>query len=328
LRTASSLSCITNTPIRVSNIRAKRKSAGLKSQHLYTLKALADLFRAKTAGLELQSREITFEPSDKFIREKIFQIDLKTSGAIGLCLQTLVLVAAFRGKGITFHIKGGTCGLGAVPVDYYKYVIFPLLSRFGLSANIEIGRRGYYPKGGGEVKVEINPIEEPKNILLTQPGKILRIEGMSIASSLLEQRRVAQRQAESAERILKNKFSAPVKIDTEYAQTFSPGTELNLIAHTERGCILWSDARGERGKLAEKVGEEAAQKLIKEIDSGAACDFHLADNFIPWLCFLGGSIRTSTVSMHVQTNIWVCELFFGKIFEVLGTTISCQPAKI
>lgn len=328
LRTAVAVSCIAGRPIRVFNIRAKRKTPGLKPQHLYTLKTLSELFGAKAQGLELRSEEITFTPSADLIQEKSLEIDFKTAGAIGLSLQPLLLVCAFRSKGIKLQLKGGTCGLGAVPVDYYKYVVFPILSRSGLKADLEIKRRGYYPKGGAEVVVEICPITAPRDILLKEPGKLLRIEGMSIASSPLAQRKVAQRQAERAQSILENKYSVPVNIETEYASTFSVGTELNLIAYTENDCILWSDSRGERGKTAERVAEEAAGKLIKEIESGAACDLHLADNLIPWLCFLGGEIKTSEISLHTRTNIWVCEQFFGKMFYISGTTISCRAQKL
>jgi len=335
LRTASALSCISKKPIRVFNIRAKRPSPGLKSQHLYTLNALAHLFKAKTQGLELGAKEITFNPCADFIQEDHLEIDLQTAGAIGLALQPLLLVAAFsrqrrdsavaeKPKGICFNIKGGTCGLGAVPVDYYARVVFPLLCRCGLKADIEIIKRGYYPKGGGCIKVRIEPIKEPKEICFTEPGKVIKIKVLSIASDSLVARQVAERQAKKAEEVLKEKFSVPIEIETEYADTYSVGSEINISAYTENGCILWSDVRGERGKTAETVGKEAAEKLIIEINSGAAVDFHLADNLIPWLCFLGGAIKTSQISLHAQTNLWVCELFFGKRFEITGTTVTCR----
>lgn len=325
LRTAVSLSCITGKPIRVFNIRQKRKNPGLKSQHLYTLKTLAYLFKAETKGIELGSKEIIFKPTKGFIQETQVEVDLKTAGAIGLALQSLVLISAFKSKGITFNIKGGTCGLGAVPVDYYPNVIFPILLRSGLKADLEIKRRGYYPKGGGEVKVKIQPIREPKGIFLFEPGKLLHIKGISIASDNLKLRQVSQRQAEAAQKILKDKFDVPIEIETKYVSTLSLGSEINLLAYTDNNCILWADARGERNKPAEKVGKEAAQKLINEISSQAAVDFHLADNLIPWLSLLGGTIKTSSISLHTRTNIWICEQFFGKIFEVKDTIIQATP---
>ena len=326
LRTAAAFSCILNQPIRVFNIRVKRPKPGLKPQHLEILKILARLFKAQTQGLELNSKEIVFSPSVDFIQENNFNIDMGTAASIGLFLQPLLLISAFKAKNLSMSIKGGTCGLGAIPVDYYPLVVFPVLGRSGLAANIEILKRGYYPKGGGEVRVEIRGIDEPKGIFLEEQGKLLEIKGISIASSNLKERKVSLRQAESAQEALREKYNVPIDIKLEYPQTLSAGSEINLYAYTDSGCILWSDARGELKKYAEDVGKEAANKLIKEIDSGAACDLHLADNLIPWLALLGGKIKTSKLTLHAKTNLWLCELFLGKLFTVEENTISSPGA--
>jgi RNA 3'-terminal phosphate cyclase (GTP) len=321
LRTATAFSCISHQPIRVFNIRAKRPKPGLKPQHLSILKILAELFQAKTTGLELGSSEITFTPSLRTIQVHTVDIDVQTAGAIGLVLQPLFLVSAFSAEGISFNIKGGTAGLGAIPVEYYPNVIIPILSQAGLKANVEVIKRGYYPKGGGQVKVVIESQRPKGRIDLVEPGRLIRIEGVSIASSILANRQVAERQAQKAEEILKREYPIPIRVKAEYASTLSAGSEINLYAYTEKDRILGSDALGERKKSAEDVAKEAASKLIKEIESVAAVDSHLADNLIPWLCLLGGTIKTSQVSLHTQTNIWVSELFYGKVFETQGNQI-------
>lgn len=324
LRTAVALSCITKSPIHVTNIRLKRKAPGLKAQHLHAIMALAGLFKADAKGLELGSKEITFLPTIDYIEKESLDIDIATAGSIGLILQPLLLVSSFRSKGISLRIKGGTCGLGAIPVDYYKNVIIPTLSRSGLVSRLDILKRGYYPKGGGEIRVDINEIRQPKEICLIDRGQIQHIEGISIASDVLSNRKVAERQAQEAGKIIKERLGIQTNIKTEYTHTLSPGSEINLYAYTEKNCILGGDSHGERGKPAEKVGEEAALRLLKELESGAACDTHLADNLIPWLALLGGTIMASEISLHTKTNIWVCEQFFGKIFNVAENNITCQ----
>ncbi|MCM8799801.1 MAG: RNA 3'-terminal phosphate cyclase [Candidatus Omnitrophica bacterium] len=316
LRTAVSLSCILQKPVRIFNIRAKRKEPGLKSQHLYTLKVLAELFDAETQGLNLGSKEVYFSPKLEFISQNYKEVDLKTAGSIGLALQALVLVSAFKSKGIVFKIRGGSCGLGAIPVDYYPEVVFPILRRSGLEAEIEIKRRGYYPKGGGEVEVKIQGLVESKPIFLDEAGEVKEIKIISIASLDLKKRNVAERQLYIAKDLLKRYFNFSFNTKIEYAHTDSSGSELNIVAYTDKGAILWSDARGELKKTAEEVAKEAVDKLIKEIDAGSAVDTHLADNLISWLSFLGGRIKTGHLSLHTQTNIWVCEKFLGKIFLV------------
>lgn len=327
LRTASALSVIARRPLKVFNIRAKRPKPGLKPQHLHILKALARLSGAEAKGLTLDSREITFYPSED-IKISQLDIDVGTAGAIGLILQPLLLVGAFAPRGITLTIKGGTSGKGAVPVEYYPQVIFPILKRSGLNADLQIKRRGYYPKGGGQVEIDIQSLKAGKPIELVDPGKLLKITGLSCASKTLGARKVAERQIQAARVILAKELACPFKIGSQYADTLSLGSELNLYAHTEKGAILGSDARGQPHKTAEEVGREAAKELIKEVRSGCACDYHLADNLIPWLALLGGRIKTSSISLHTQTNIWVCEQFFGPLFKLEENTISVDsPAK-
>jgi len=197
-----------------------------------------------------------------------------------------------------------------------------------LISYLKIHRRGYYPRGGGRVSVNINPLNNPKPIYLIDQGNLKMISGKSQASKDLVGRGVAERQAKEAEAVLKKDFSCQIEIDVETLDTISIGSEINLYAHFDSFTILGADVLGEAGKLSEKVGREAAEKLKNEIKSGASVDIHMADNLIPWLSLLGGSVKTSSISLHTQTNIWVAELFFGKIFKVEGNLISSQGAKI
>ncbi|MFQ5475047.1 MAG: RNA 3'-terminal phosphate cyclase, partial [Candidatus Nanoarchaeia archaeon] len=84
------------------------------------------------------------------------------------------------------------------------------------------------------------------------------------------------------------------------------------------------DVLGARGKQSEEVGEEAASALVKEIKSGAAVDPYLADNLIPFLAVFGGKMKMSSITEHTKTNMWVCEQFLGKCFEVEGNVISAE----
>ena len=317
LRTAVSLSCITGRPVRINNIRKGRESPGLKPQHLTILSALGQLCSARVEGVKIASSEITFIPGE-YAKKAFLNIDIGTSGSIGLVLQAVLPVALFvAGDELRFNIKGGTCGLGAPPVDYYSNVIFPLLYRQGIRASITIIKRGYYPSGGGEVSVVIRPIKHSCEIDFTDSGRVKRISGKAIANVALSQRSVAQRQADSASKILKAKYgNIPVDIESEYVCTDSVGCEINVYAYTNKDTILAADAIGESKKTAETVGGEAADKLIEAIESGDACDSHFVDNLIPYLALLGGSIKASNISSHAQTNIWVTQAFFGKIFQV------------
>ena len=135
---------------------------------------------------------------------------------------------------------------------------------------------------------------------------------------------VANRISKAAEQKL-SQLDTVVNIRTEYSNTLSDGAGITLWAkcstnkefNPDQPVILGADKLGERGVLSEKVGEEAAEKLIKEINSKACVDEHLADNLIPFMALLPGSeIKASRVSPHTKTNIYVVEKFLGKLFEI------------
>ena len=153
---------------------------------------------------------------------------------------------------------------------------------------------------------------------------------VSNASADLMDAQVAERQAKAAELTLRE-LDCPINIRTEYQNTFSTGSGIALWAifskdedeiDVENPVLIGSDVLGERGKKAEIVGEEAAKRLIDEIESGAAVDSHLADNLIPFLALFSGEIRTSRITEHVKSNIYACEQFLGKIFKIEENNIS------
>lgn len=320
LRTSLALSCILRKPTRIYNIRAKRPNPGLQAQHFAVIKALKDITEARVEGFSLRSGEIKFSPSE--IRSKDLNIDIKTAGSIGLLLQSLIPVSAFSPNGISARIKGGTTGKAAIPIEYYPAVIIPILKKIGIDIRLNLIKRGYYPKGGGEIEVQILPTRRLFPLNLTERGRIIRIKGISHSHKELRNRGVSERQRKSALEILKKRFNCPIEILCEYSDALSLGSGIVIWAETEKEAILEADAIGEKGKPAEDIGRQAAEKLIREIESNAPVDTHLADNLIIYLGLTGGKIKVSNFSLHTQTNIWIVEKFLGKKFLIKENTIS------
>lgn len=328
-RTALALSAITQKPFEVRDIRKGRKQPGLKNQHLYCINALKDICSADVEGAELGSGSIKFTPKE--IKAKNLTIDIGTAGSITLLLQSLLLPCFFLDKNIKLKIVGGTDTSWSMPFDYLKNVFLPQIKGFA-DIDIKLLRRGYYPKGQGEVEIKINPIyrlgnfndfeglwgylrKEDKRIMLTEQGSLIKINGISHASKFLEKAEVAERQAKAA-RLVLNKLDCPVEIISEYNNAACPGSGLTLWATFSSGAAIGADSLGELGKKSEKVGQEAADSLIREISKKAPVDSHLADNLIPWLALFGGEIRATEITDHTLTNIYVVERFLGSIFEV------------
>lgn len=333
VRTALALSTLTNDPFYVYDIRKGRKKGGLKAQHLHAVKALEQLCDAKVEHSFLGSSDLSFYPG--LIKSKNLNVDVGTAGSISLLLQALLMPCCFADDKMKISITGGTDGKWAMPWDFFTNMYLPLIKPF-CNIDSELVKRGYYPKGGGKIILKISPkyklsefndfnefrqylIQDGPSIDLTERGDLKGIYGVSHASSSLKQADVADRQAKSAKKYLSS-INCPINISKEYYDTFCPGSGVFLCADYQNS-RLGADALGEKGKRSEQVGEEAAKNLMKEINSEAPVDSHLADNLIPWLIF-GGKIKVSEITPHTKTNMWVVEQFLGKTFDVNDNLIS------
>jgi RNA 3'-terminal phosphate cyclase (GTP) len=307
LRTAVALAAYLGTPCRIRHIRKGRPKPGLRPQHLAGVQAVAALCHAEVAGIHVGSEEVTFKPGR--IAGGILRIDVGTAGAIGLILQSVMLPACTASAPCRLRITGGTDVPWAPTVGYVTHVTLPAVARMGYKGEVTTIKRGYYPRGGGEVSVEftggaLTPLE------LLEPGTIHLIRGRAHASDALRQRGVAERQREGAMAILK-KAGLPVEIEVEYGPTASPGSGIDLWALAEHTC-LGANALGARGKRAEEVGEEGAVALLRQVESGAAAlDEWMGDQILPFLAAAGGESRISVtrITEHLRTNLWVINHF-------------------
>jgi RNA 3'-phosphate cyclase len=313
LRSSIGLAALLKKPMKVINIRKGRCNPGLRAQHLVGVKVAGEFCNADVKGLEIGSLEVEFVPHELNITDK--KIDIGTAGSISLLLQTLTPILIFSDKEVTLEVIGGTNGLGAPPISFFKHVTNPLLSKLGANVSIEIVKYGYYPKGGGLVKVKFKPVKKLKSIHLVDPGKLLSVKGVAVAGSLPSH--VAEREAKAAEKILRGYGVENVEIETVVTKTLSQGTSLTLWAEYEN-TVLGSDELGERGVPAEKIGEAAAKGLVKSIESKAALDKYMADQLIPFIALAEGksTVTVEEITQHCLTNISVTEKILGVRFDV------------
>ena len=314
LRTALGLSALTQTPVKITNIRKGRGTPGLQPQHLAGVKAIAELCTAEMNGAQLGSTELTFIP--KTTAHKNLSIDIGTAGAVTLVLQGLVLAAQHTEKELTFDITGGTNVPFAPTVEYFQHLFCYFLQKMGGDIGVHILRYGFYPKGGGKVRVTLRPAPL-KPFTLTDRGKLLSTEGWSVAADGLNG--VAERQLAGAEQA--QKLSA---VHTVYSPSSCPGTSVHLHA-TFTNTRLGADALGRRGTPAEDVGAEAARLLKKQIASGACLDEWMGDQLLPYLALAGGTVTVAKVTPHLLTNIWVIEQFLPVKFGVEGQRVTVRP---
>ncbi|RLG03915.1 MAG: RNA 3'-phosphate cyclase [Thaumarchaeota archaeon] len=329
LRNAVALSAVLLKSIRVYNIRARRSNPGLRPQHLTGVKAVAALSSAEVSGLKVGSREITFRP--RRLGGGRMRFDAGTAGSTTLMLQSLMPAMAFSSSEVEVELRGGTNNPMAPPVEYFQYVLLPTLERMGCRFEVSLLRRGFYPKGGGVVRARSSPVNQLKPIRLIEAGGVKRIFGLSYSCRLPSH--IVERMASTAERILgESGYDVEVRREVlkpgDKACSLDPGCGIILVAELGSGAVMGADSLGRLGVPAERVAEEAARSLLKQISSGAPVDRHLGDQLVIWASLASGisEYRVSELTTHTTTSIELCRILAGAEAEVDGRV--GEPATI
>ena len=327
LRMAVALSVLTEQPIRVARIRAGRKNPGLAAQHATAVGALAKMCDAKVDGLRIGSSTITVQPGK--IRPGAYSFDVGTAGSVTLVLQALIPVAAAAPGPVRLRVVGGTDVPWSPPADFFARVFLPLLRRVGGRVEVEVMRRGYYPRGGGIVETVVQPTREWSPLEFTELGKVERVRGIAHVANLPEE--IPRRMKHAATRRLHG--LADVKIEERIYRgedAVGQGGALVLWAETD-ATVLGSDSLARRGASSEQVGEEAAGSLRAEIESGSTFDVHLTDQLLVYLARATGpsTFCARQISGHLDAMMWLLPQFlpcrFGVANEGPRMRVSVEP---
>ena len=320
LRTSIALSAITGKPCSIVNIRKGRPNPGLQPQHLKCLEAAARICNAKTRGLTLGSEEIEFTPGK--ITGGNFSIETGTAGSVTLIMQALMPICFFADRQSTLDITGGTDVEWSPSIHYFNNVFLrslePLGMKSGEAYDLSIEKYGFYPRGGGKVRLRIRPFTKFNRLELTSRGKLKKYDIVSMTSDDLKKSCISERQIEGAEKLL----GSQGKREVLYPNTLSTGSSFLVVANFER-CKVGVGVLGKKGKKAELVGEEAAIQLKRQMDTHACFDEHMADQILIYMALAGNSkISVAGVTNHCKTNIWTIEKFLPVRFDVRGNVIS------
>ena len=324
VRSAITLSCITNQPIHLENIRKNRKNGGLKPQHLTAIKILQKISNAKVIGNKLGSTELKFIPGE--IKNSELIEDVKTAGSIALILQVLIPAVSISKKKLSLIVKGGTDVLWSPTMNYTNYVLKEAYSRIGITFDLKITKRGYFPKGGGEIKLEVCPANV-KSINFSK-RKIQKLK-LKCTFSKIPISVIKENVKKIEEEIKKNNFEIDVEIEEEEA--IDSGASM-LIYSIEDNSIFGID-----GLFDKKIGKFDL-KIEEILDNFFGVDKNLADMLVVPLSL--GSDKTkfevSEITKHLETNLFVtskitgCRYGIGKTskgFEVIIEGVSNTSIK-
>lgn len=317
LRLSIAVAAITKQPLHITNIRQNRPNPGLKHQHLESVLTAAKLCNAEVKSASLGSKELWFAPKE--IRGGPLEAVIETAGSIPMLFLSTLPICLFAETPVHLHVaKGGTDTIHAPTINYMRNVLLPTLRQMGVEAEISVQKYGYYPKGMGEATLIVRPNPDLKPIMQETFGNLRGIKGVSVCTFLAD-RQVAERQAKSALTVLgQNGFKADVQIVNDQSNFFQKGSSLVLWAETDKGAILGADSIGELRKMAEDVGKEAANTLVKQLAVKPTVDEFLADMLIPYMALTKGksAYLTPAISEHIESNIWLMEKMLNVKFTI------------
>jgi RNA 3'-phosphate cyclase len=301
------LSAVTGTPIRVVNARVKRGNPGLAPQHLAAVRAVAEVCAAETEGLELRTVSFTFSP--RRLKGGAYRFDIGTAGSVTLVLQALIPALLASGEPARVLVTGGTDIRQAPPADYLAEVMGRHLARMGARLNFSVARRGYYPRGGGEMAVEVLPAAL-RPLRLPAPGALRRLDGAAHVANLPAH--IAERMR-SATLAGLGPFAESARIVTRVlgnADAIGRGGSIAVWAESEHS-VLGAGRVAQLGVRAETLGEAVGRELRADLEAGATADVHAADQLPVYLALAGGesSFTSRELTSHALTAMWLIGRF-------------------
>ncbi|XP_062252232.1 RNA 3'-terminal phosphate cyclase [Platichthys flesus] len=318
LRVSAALSCITGSAIKISNIRAGRSSPGLRPQHLSGLQLVSDLCCGVLQGATISSTDVSLTPGQ--IRSGNHTADTQTAGSVGLLLQVALPCALYADASSQLILKGGTNAEMAPQIDYTLKVFKPIVEKFGVNFDCDVRMRGYYPKGGGEVMVEVNPIKELQPVIMMERGNITKIHGRAFVAGVLPYRLAKDMAAAAVRTIRKEIKDLYINIQSlqEKENASGNGNGIIIFAESSTGCMFAGSALGKKGVYADEIGFEAAEMLLRNIRHNGCVDEFLQDQLIIFMALAKGTsrIRTGAVTLHTQTAIHIAEQLTSAKFTI------------
>ena len=288
------------------NIRAGRPNPGLQAQHLTAVKAVRNICRGTLTHAEVGSTELTFEPGE-IIGGK-YEFNIGTAGSVTLVAQTVLPILLFANKPSEVTVIGGTHVIKSPGYDYFEKVFLNAVNKMSVKATAKLKKVGFYPKGGGEIVLEVEHSvptavtnwthEDDRHVEV-----IVRLSGLDKSIAIREKKIFVQNEIEH--------------VHIYEGDSLSVGNAITAW----RGYV-GAYVPGEKGKRAEDVAQEALNELHigKDID----VDKHLADQLLIYAALAEGKTeyKTSEITEHTKTNAEIIMKFLDRKIELNEATIS------
>ncbi len=345
VRACVSLAWTLGVPMTIRSIRAGRSKPGLHAQHCASVRLASALSHRRLEGDSLGSTQLRVAPGSEAVPlPPELVADAQTAGSTMLMLQAALPPLLFcTSVPPTLTLRGGTDVDFAPPVAHASLVLAPLLRNFGALVEFDVVRRGWFPRGGGEVRVRASLVEAEgappglRALELHARGRPTRVTGeVAGPEGAVEELRA---EVEAAIRKLGALRGVPLAIELGGAaggQAEGRGgrgskgrggkgrggrtkqrpaaCSVQLVVHTDTGCHLSVNALR---PASEHLAGEIAAAATALLESGACVDEHTADQLVVFMALAHGTsrLRVPTIatmrSQHLVTAIHYASALTG-----------------
>jgi len=323
VRSAITLSCVTKKPVHIEDIRRNRKIPGLRPQHVAAVKMLQKISNAKVVGNEVGSTKLKFIPKE--IKVQTLNEDVGTAGSVSLILQTIIPLATILEEKLEVRVKGGTDVLWSPTINYSKKILKEALRRMGLEFSLKVIKRGYFPKGGGEIKLKVFPSKVTAISFSKQTSNSIT---MLCTYSNMSREKVSEGIKKIAKELNGN-LAVDIKMAKEEA--IDSGSSL-LVYAVDKRTVFGMDS------LFDKKSGNFDFDAEGFLGNSFAIDENLADMLVVPASLAAGktTFEVREVTSHLETNLFVastitgCRYGIGKIpagYKVIIEGVSHSSVK-
>jgi RNA 3'-terminal phosphate cyclase (ATP) len=314
LRSSLALAASLGRPFRIARIRAQRPKPGLMRQHLTAVEAAAAICNAQVRGASVGSSDLEFIPGT--LRGGAFRFSIGTAGSTTLVMQAILPALMFAPEPSEVIIEGGTHARWAPPYDFFERALLPALRAMGPRLEPTLERYGFYPAGGGRLRVNVAPAPPVALRLETRPEITTRRVRVLIAKIPHD---IALREIG----VLRQRLGWEITNSdiTAVADSVGPGNAVSVDVGFGAFAEVFSEI-GDIGKPAEGVARAAADAALAYIASGVPVGPHLADQLMTPMAIAASrgsgecSFVTGPLTRHAQTNTDVIAKFVGAVPRV------------
>lgn len=313
LRTSLSLAAALGRPITIQNVRGGRRKPGLLRQHRTALRAVREITGGHIEGDELGSLTVRFAPGER-CRGGDYRFGIGSAGSTMLVLQTVLPPLLLADGPSTVTLEGGTHNPMAPPFEMFNESFLPQLRAMGLEVEATLLRPGFFPAGGGELRVEVQPAGATRALELLERGA----PGPASCEVLIQNLggKVATREWKAFQKRV-HWNSEQFKVTTVEGGK-GPGNVIYARQPFAQTTVVHA-AFGMRTLPSEQVGRQLASTVRAYEASDAPVDEYLADQLmLPLALFGGGTYRCTEVSEHSRTNAGVINLFLPGAVTIEG----------